>query len=88
MATKIMAQEWAKYNIRVNAIAPGHIHTRLGDSIFEAVPEYKEEFLQRVPIGRIGDPDEIVGAMIYLASDASSYVTGETLVVDGGTLTT
>jgi NAD(P)-dependent dehydrogenase (short-subunit alcohol dehydrogenase family) len=88
MATKIMAREWAKYNVRVNAIAPGHIHTRLGDSVFEAVPEYKEEFLQRVPMGRIGDPDEIVGAMIYLASNASSYVTGEILVVDGGILTT
>jgi len=88
MATKIMAEEWAKYNIRVNAIAPGHIHTRLGDSIFEAVPEYKKEFLDRIPMRRIGDPDEIVGAMIYLASDASSYVTGTTIVVDGGTLTT
>ncbi len=88
MATKIMAEEWAKYNIRVNAIAPGHIHTRLGDSIFEAIPEYKKEFLDRVPMRRIGDPDEIVGAMIYLASDASSYVTGTTIVVDGGTLTT
>src|SRR4030042_1501679 len=88
MATKIMAQEWAEYNIRVNAIAPGHIHTRLGDSIFEAVPEYEEEFLKRVPLGRIGNPDEIAGAMIYLASDATSYVTGETIVVDGGTLTT
>ena len=88
MATKIMAEEWAKYNIRVNAIAPGHIHTRLGDSIFEAVPEYKKEFLDRVPMRRIGDPDEIVGAMIYLASDVSSYVTGTTIVVDGGTLTT
>ena len=88
MATKIMAEEWAKYNIRVNAIAPGHIHTRLGDSIFEAVPEYKKEFLDRIPMRRIGDPDEIVGATIYLASDASSYVTGTTIVVDGGTLTT
>jgi NAD(P)-dependent dehydrogenase (short-subunit alcohol dehydrogenase family) len=88
MATKIMAEEWAKHNIRVNAIAPGHIHTRLGDSIFESVPEYKKEFLDRVPMRRIGDPDEIVGAMIYLASDASSYVTGTTVVVDGGTLTT
>ena len=88
MATKIMGEEWAKYNIRVNAIAPGHIHTRLGDSIFEAVPEYKKEFLDRIPMRRIGDPDEIVGAMIYLASDASSYVTGTTIVVDGGTLTT
>jgi len=87
-ATKIMAEEWAKYNIRVNAIAPGHIHTRLGDSIFEAMPVYKNVFLDRVPMRRIGDPDEIVGAMIYLASDASSYVTGTTIVVDGGTLTT
>ena len=88
MATKIMAQEWAEYNIRVNAVAPGHIHTRLGDSIFAAVPDYEKEFLKRVPMGRVGDPDEIAGAMIYLASDASSYVTGETIVVDGGTLTT
>jgi NAD(P)-dependent dehydrogenase (short-subunit alcohol dehydrogenase family) len=87
-ATKIMADEWAKYNIRVNAIAPGHIHTRLGDSVFEAMPEYKKELLDKVPMRRIGDPDEIVGAMIYLASDASSYVTGTTIIVDGGTLTT
>ncbi len=87
-ATKIMAEEWAKYNIRVNAIAPGHIHTRLGDSVFEAMPEYKKELLDKVPMRRIGDPDEIVGAMIYLASDASSYVTGTTVIVDGGTLTT
>jgi NAD(P)-dependent dehydrogenase (short-subunit alcohol dehydrogenase family) len=87
-ATKILAEEWAKYNIRVNSVAPGHIHTRLGDSIFEAVPQYKKEFLDRVPMRRIGNPDEIVGAMIYLASDASRYVTGTTVVVDGGTLTT
>ncbi|HEX7364446.1 MAG TPA: glucose 1-dehydrogenase [Dehalococcoidia bacterium] len=87
-ATKIMAEEWAKYNIRVNAIAPGHIHTRLGDSIFQAMPDYKKVFLERVPMKRIGDPDEIVGAMVYLASSAGSYVTGTTVVVDGGTLTT
>ena len=87
-ATKIMAEEWAKYKIRVNAVAPGQIHTRLGDSIFEAMPEYKKVFLERVPMRRLGEPDEIVGAMVYLASDASSYVTGTTLVVDGGTLTT
>jgi NAD(P)-dependent dehydrogenase (short-subunit alcohol dehydrogenase family) len=87
-ATKVMAEEWAKYNIRVNAIAPGHIHTRLGDSIFQAMPDYKEVFLERVPMRRIGDPDEIVGAMVYLASDAATYVTGTTVVVDGGTMTT
>ncbi len=87
-ATKIMAEEWAKYNIRVNAIAPGHIHTRLGDSIFQAMPDYKNVFLERVPMRRIGDPDEIVGAMVYLASDAATYVTGTTVIVDGGTMTT
>jgi NAD(P)-dependent dehydrogenase (short-subunit alcohol dehydrogenase family) len=88
MATKIMAQEWAQYNIRVNAVAPGPVHTRLGDSIFAAVPGYEEEFLRRVPMGRIGEPEEVVGAMIYLASDASSFVTGETIVADGGALLT
>ena len=88
MATKVMAEEWAKYGIRVNAVAPGHIHTRLGDSIFEVVPSYKDEYLKRVPMGRIGEPEEVVGAMIYLASDASSYVTGITIVVDGGVLVT
>ena len=88
MATKIMAQEWAQYNIRVNAIAPGHVHTRLGDSIFSVVPGYEEQVLQRVPMGRIAEPEETVGAMVYLASDASSFVTGETLVADGGALLT
>jgi len=86
MATKVMAEEWAKYNTKVNAIAPGHIHTRLGDSVFAAVPGYEEELLRRVPMRRIGEPDEIVGAMIFLASDVSSYMTGATLVVDGGWL--
>ena len=88
MATKIMAQEWAQYNIRVNAIAPGHVHTRLGDSIFSVVAGYEEQVLQRVPMGRIAEPEETVGAMVYLASDASSFVTGETLVADGGALLT
>lgn len=86
MATKVMALEWAQYNIRVNAIAPGNVHTRLGDSRFKVVPGYQEELLKRTPMGRIAAPDEMVGAMIYLSSDASSFTTGETLVVDGGTL--
>jgi len=88
MATKVMAVEWAQYNIRVNCIAPGNVHTRLGDSRFDAIPGYEEEMLKRTPMGRIADPDEIAGAMIYLASDASSFVTGETLVADGGMLLT
>ena len=88
MATKVMAQEWARSGIRVNAVAPGHIHTRLGDSVFSVRPEYEEQLLARVPLGRIGEPRELVGTMVYLASDASSYTTGATLIVDGGWLLT
>ena len=88
MATKVMAREWAQYGIRVNAVAPGNVHTRLGDSRFEVVPGYAEELVRRTPLGHIAEPDEIVGAMTYLASDASSFVTGETLVVDGGFMLT
>jgi NAD(P)-dependent dehydrogenase (short-subunit alcohol dehydrogenase family) len=84
MVSKVMALELAQYNIRVNAIAPGNVHTRLGDSRFLAMPEYKEEMIKRTPLGRIADPDDMVGAMIYLASDASSFVTGECIVVAGG----
>ena len=88
MATRVMALEWAKHNIRVNTIAPGNVHTRLGDSRFAAVPGYEEEMLKRTPLQRIAEPDEIAGAMVYLASDASSFVTGETVVVDGGIMLT
>jgi NAD(P)-dependent dehydrogenase (short-subunit alcohol dehydrogenase family) len=84
MVTKVMALELAQYNIRVNALAPGNVHTRLGDSRFLAMPEYKGEMIKRTPLGRIADPDDMVGAMIYLASDASSFVTGECIVVAGG----
>jgi NAD(P)-dependent dehydrogenase (short-subunit alcohol dehydrogenase family) len=84
MVTKVMALELAQYNIRVNALAPGNVHTRLGDSRFLAMPEYEGEMIKRTPLGRIADPDDMVGAMIYLASDASSFVTGECIVVAGG----
>ncbi len=88
MVTKVMAMELGQYNIRVNTMAPGNVHTRLGDSRFEVVPEYEEELLKRTPLGHIADPEEMVGAVIYLASDASSYVTGQTFIVDGGFLRT
>ncbi|NIO04968.1 MAG: glucose 1-dehydrogenase [Proteobacteria bacterium] len=86
MATRVMAVEWAQYKIRVNAVAPGNVHTRLGDSRFEVIAGYEEELVKRTPMKRIAEPDEMVGAMIYLASDASSFVTGQTIVVDGGTM--
>ena len=84
MITKVMALELAQYNIRVNTIAPGNVHTRLGDARFLAMPEYEGEMIKRTPLGYIADPDDMVGAMIYLASDASSFMTGECIVVDGG----
>jgi NAD(P)-dependent dehydrogenase (short-subunit alcohol dehydrogenase family) len=88
MATKVMALEWAQYNIRVNAIAPGNVHTRLGDARFIAVPEYERKMIDRTPLGRIPQPEEIVSAMVYLASDASSFHTGDTLSIEGGMLLT
>jgi len=91
MITKAFAVELAPFNIHVNTIAPGPISTKLLDSHwFQFRPEefrkQKEELAKMIPMGRIGEPDEIVGAAIYLASDASSYTTGTEIVIDGGTL--
>jgi len=91
MVTKSMALELAQYNIRVNAIAPGPVSTRMLDSHWFTLPEeearaQKADLAKMVPLQRIAEPDEMVGAMIYLASDASSFATGETIVIDGGML--
>ena len=91
MLTKSMALELAQYNIRVNAVAPGTVTTRLFDSHWFHLPEeeakaQKAMMAKSLPMQRIADPDEIAGVMIYLASDASSYTTGDTIVVDGGFL--
>jgi NAD(P)-dependent dehydrogenase (short-subunit alcohol dehydrogenase family) len=91
MATKVMALEWAPYKIRVNCIAPGTIETRLYNANFALMPEEqarrsKEQAALRLPMGRIGEPSEIADAALFLASQASSYMTGETIAVDGGLL--
>ena len=83
MATKIMAQEWAKYNIRVNVIAPGLLRTRFSEALWNN-PEILKGAVSGTAMGRIGEPEEMVGTMIYLASDASNYVTGAVISVDGG----
>jgi len=88
MATKVMALDLAPYNIRVNAVAPGYFHSKLTDSGFAAVPGREEALAKRTPMGRIAYPDELKGTMVYLASDASSFMTGETVVVSGGILLT
>ncbi|MCX5908725.1 MAG: glucose 1-dehydrogenase [Deltaproteobacteria bacterium] len=83
--TKTMANDWAKYGIRVNAIAPGWFHTELTDPL-QKNQERNSEILSRIPLGRWGNPDELGGAAVFLASEASSYMTGQTIVVDGGCL--
>ena len=83
MATKVMAQQWAIYNIRVNAIAPGLTKTRFSEPIWKN-QDILNIAMSRTPLGRPADPEEMVGAVIYLASDASSYVTGQVLAIDGG----
>jgi len=85
MATKVMAQQWAQYNIRVNAIAPGLTKTRFSQALW-GTPDIVQGVIMRTPLRRVAEPDEMVGAVIFLASDASSYVTGHVLVVDGGSV--
>jgi len=83
--TRVLAIEWAKHNIQVNAIGPAYIETELTKGMRES-KIISEDLLRKTPMGRFGKPEEIVGAAIYLASEASSYVTGQTLFVDGGWL--
>lgn len=83
--TKVMAQEWAPLNIRVNAIAPGTYHSDLTDSVIDAIPSMEEGMLEANLIKRIPEAKEILHPVFYLASE--SYTTGITLVADGGMLT-
>jgi len=79
--TKDLACKWARYNIQVNAIAPGWFPTRMSRFTLE---QYGETLLKRIPLGRFGNEQDLKGAAVFLASDASNYVTGHVLVVDGG----
>ena len=85
MLTQNLAQELAKDGVRVNAIAPGSFITAMTEAT-RSDPERRERFLGRIPMKRFGEPDELVGPVVFLASSMSSYVTGSTLVVDGGYL--
>jgi len=84
MMTKQIAIEWAKYNIRVNSIAPCIFWTPLTEPILKDEEMYKV-FMQRIPVGRPAEPEDLVGGVIYLSSNASAMVTGHILYIDGGT---
>ena len=83
--TQTLAVEWAKHGVCVNAIAPGVFRTDMNQALLDGTPR-GQEFLLRTPMGRFGNIEELVGAAIFLASDAASFVTGQVLAVDGGFL--
>lgn len=79
--SKSLAKEVAAYNIRVNAVAPGFVET---DILKDLKEEYMEQMLKMIPLGRLGEPVEVAKAVKFLASDDSKYITGQTIVIDGG----
>ncbi|WP_305075456.1 SDR family oxidoreductase [Propionivibrio sp.] len=85
MLTRSMAAEWAKFNIQANSIGPGYILTEMNTALIEN-PEFDAWVKSSNPAGRWGKPDELAGTAVYLASDASNYVNGQIIYVDGGWL--
>jgi gluconate 5-dehydrogenase len=83
MFTRELATEWGKYNIRVNAIAPVAMKTEMGKRFFE-IPEMADLYKKQTPLGRFAEPEDMRGPALFLASEASGFVTGQTILVDGG----
>jgi Tropinone reductase 1 len=81
--TKNLAVEWASDGIRVNAVAPWYTRTPLAEGVL-GDPEYLKEVLQRTPLKRIAEPEEVAAAVVFLTLPAASYITGQCLAVDGG----
>jgi NAD(P)-dependent dehydrogenase (short-subunit alcohol dehydrogenase family) len=83
MLTKVLAVELAQYNIRVNAIAPYIVKTKFSQPLWSE-PEALKQIESEIPLGRLAETGDIMGAVLFLASDTSSYITGHTIIVDGG----
>lgn len=82
--TKAMAFEWARYNILVNAIAPGYCATEMVTGYFSKMPEMEKKVIDGIPLRRIGQPSDLYGIAVFLASSASDFITGEAIYIDGG----
>lgn len=83
--TKVLANEWARYGINVNAIGPGYIETNQTSLLLNDLKNYNK-IISKIPLGRLGKPEDLVGACLFLCSKASDYITGQTLFVEGGRL--
>lgn len=85
MLTRVLARELANYNIRVNAIAPSTVKTKFSEILWSN-PDRLSQLEKSIPLGYVAEPGDIIGTALFLASDASSYITGQTIIVDGGQL--
>ncbi|NDL61643.1 SDR family NAD(P)-dependent oxidoreductase [Acerihabitans arboris] len=83
--THALSTEWAKHGIRVNGVGPGYFSTDL-TRVFYQDPQWCDAMLGKIPLGRFGEPDDLIGAAVFLSSDAARYITGQVLYVDGGYL--
>ncbi|MFH1015784.1 MAG: glucose 1-dehydrogenase [Chloroflexota bacterium] len=82
--TRALALEWAPFHVNVNAIGPGVTHTDINRQYFKDHPEVLQAFIDDIPMGRAGNVDDCIGAAVFLASEASDFITGQTLIIDGG----
>jgi len=79
-----LAVEWAKTGVRVNTLSPGYMLTKLTRTVLSGDPELKKTWESMTPMGRLGEPEDLAGAVVFLSSDASRFVTGTEICVDGG----
>jgi NAD(P)-dependent dehydrogenase (short-subunit alcohol dehydrogenase family) len=86
--TRTVSREWAASSVRVNALAPGWIATEINERARREIPEFGRRMLESVPLGRLGTPEDVAAAALFLCSPAASFITGTVLIVDGGQTTT